>query len=532
LLIIALNRLFVDQWYEAMDHSSNIHRVMLVFPAFPPSTALVGWRLMVTPPMGIAYLASAVRNAGYEVACLDMVVEAPFQETVINGTVSRLGLTYDQTMEKIAAWKPDVVGLSCIFSNQWPATRELAKRIKAADSDVIVVAGGGHPTFLSQLCMEDAPLDFIIRGEGEEGFVELLNRIRKSRPLDDVDGLVYRDGDFIRANPKVNLIEDLDSIAFPAHDLLDLERYFKIALPMGYSMMSPRNVPIVTSRGCPCHCTFCSSTYLWGKQYRTRSASNVLQELDWLVDKFRIEEIKVQDDNLTVNKKRVMEIFRGMIERPYHLHWNTPNGIAIWTLDKEMLTMMKDSGCFEMTMAIESGNQNVLDNLIRKPLKLDKVREINKVARELGIVRIAYFLIGFPGETKEQIMDTIKFSRELRLDLSAIFLYNQLPGSELFERCAKNGSITERGFFEIGNQYFSAVVDSDEWTSKQLEILIHWEHLRNYLAIFRSPYLVARMYYKAFRYQPSFFKFFLLRTSRAIRLKLMKGDVREKSLQY
>jgi anaerobic magnesium-protoporphyrin IX monomethyl ester cyclase len=499
-----------------MVYNSHIRRLMLVFP---PSTSIAGWEPMVTTPMGIAYLASAAREAGYEVACVDAVVDAPYQETAINDTVSRFGLTYDQIMEKIAAWKPDLVGLSCIFSNQWPATREIAKRIKAANPDAIVVAGGGHPTFLSNLCMEDAPIDFIIRGEGEESFIDLLDRIRKGRALEEVDGLVYRDGDSIRANPKVSLIKDLDSIPFPAHDLLDPERYFKLALPMGYSMMNPRSVPIVTSRGCPCLCTFCSSTHLWGKQYRTRSARNVLLELDWLVDKFRIKEIKIQDDNLTVNRGRAMEIFYGMIERPYRLSWNTPNGIAVWTLDREILTMMKKSGCYEMTMAIESGNQKVLKDLIKKPLKLDKVREINKEARDLGIFRLSYFIIGFPGETKEQIMDTIKFARELRLDLCAIFIYNPLPGSELFEECLKKGYITEKSFFEIGNQYFSSVVDSDEWTANELETLIRWEYLRNYLAIFRSPYLLGRMYYKAFRYRPSFVRFFLSRTRRAIKLK-------------
>jgi radical SAM superfamily enzyme YgiQ (UPF0313 family) len=249
------------------------------------------------------------------------------------------------------------------------------------------------------------------------------------------------------------------------------------------------------------------------------------------VDKFGIKEIKVQDDNLTVNRKRAMEIFRGMIERPYRLRWNTPNGIAIWTLDREMLTMMKDSGCYEMTLAIESGNQKVLNDLIRKPLKLDKAREINRVARELGIFRVGYFIIGFPGEAKEQIMDTVKFARELRLDLSAIFIFNPLPGSELFEECLRRGYITEKSFFEVGNQYFSSVVDSDEWTAKELETIIRWEYLRNYLAIFRSPYLLGRMYYKVLRHRPSIIKFFLSRTLRAIRLKLMKGDAREKSLQ-
>ncbi len=515
-----------------MNYNSQIRRVMLIFPPYPPCTTFVAWEPMITMPMGIAYLASAVREAGYEVACLDAGAEAPYQETAINETVSRFGLTYDQIMDRIAAWKPDLVGLSCIFSNQWPATRELAKRIKAADPEVIVAAGGGHPTFLSELCMQDAPLDFIIRGEAEESFVDLLNRIRKGRALDGVDGLVYRDGDAIRANPKVSLIEDLDSIAFPAHDLLDPERYFKIALPMGYSMMSPRSVPVVTSRGCSCLCTFCSSTQMWGKRYRTRSAANVLRELDWLVDKFGVEEIKVQDDNITGNRKRAMEIFRGMIEKPYRLRWNTPNGIAVWTLDREMLTAMKDSGCYEISMAIESGNPKVLKDLIKKPLNLDKVREVNKIARELGIFRIAFFILGFPGETKEQMMDTIKFSRELRLDLSSIFIFNPLPGSELFEECLKRGYITEKSFFDVGNQFFSSAIDSDEWTAKEIETKIRWEYFRNYLAIFRSPFLLGRFYYKAFRYHPRYTKFFLSRTARAIRLKWMKGAARQKPLQY
>lgn len=510
-----------------VNYSSRpIRRVMLVFP---PSTSLAGWEPMVATPMGIAYLASAAREAGYEAACLDSVVEAPYQATAINDSVSRFGLTYEQIIDRIAAWKPDVVGLSCIFSNQWPATRELAKRIKATDRDVLVVAGGGHPTFLPELCMKDAPIDFILRGEGEQSFVDLLNRITKGRTLDDIDGLVYRDRESIRANPKLKLIQDLDSIPFPAHDLLDPEPYFKLALPMGYTMMSPRNLPVITSRGCPCSCTFCSSTHLWGRHYRTRSAANVLRELDWLVERFGVEEIKMQDDNLTIHRKRAVEIFQGMIERPYRLHWNTPNGIAVWTLDRDVLTLMKNSGCFEIRMAIESGNQEVLDHLVRKPLKLEKVREVNRIARELGIFRLSYFIIGFPGETKEQIMDTIRFARELRLDLSVMFVYNPLPGSELFHECLKRGYITEKSFFDVGNQFFSSVVDSDEWTGQELETMIRWEYFRNFLAIFRSPYLLGRMYYKAFRYHPVFFKHFLIRTARALRLRWTKDRKREEN---
>ena len=134
-----------------MNYNSHIRRVLLVFP---PSTSVASWEPMATTPMGIAYLASAVREAGYEVACLDTVVENPHQEIVISDHISRFGLTYDQIMDRIASWKPDLVGLSCIFSNQWPATRELANKIKAGAPEVTVVAGGAHPTFLSELCMK------------------------------------------------------------------------------------------------------------------------------------------------------------------------------------------------------------------------------------------------------------------------------------------------------------------------------------------------------------------------------------------
>jgi magnesium-protoporphyrin IX monomethyl ester (oxidative) cyclase len=280
----------------------------------------------------------------------------------------------------------------------------------------------------------------------------------------------------------------------------------------------------VTSRGCPCHCTFCSSTQLWGRQYRTRTPENVLRELDWLIQRFGVKEIKIQDDNLTVNKERATEIFQGMIERNYGLHWSTPNGIAVWTLDEELLTLMRKSGCYEFTMAIESGNQEVLTKLIKKPLKLEKVREVNRIAKKLGISRTAYFIIGFPGETKAQIMDTVRFARELKLQMGVIFIYNPLPGSALFQECVQRGYITEQSFFETGNQYFSSVIDSEEWTAQELETLIRSEYMRTYLAFFHSPYLVGRRWFNYFRYRPSFLKYFLMRTWRAIKLQMQKAE--------
>ena len=492
-----------------------------MFLIFPPSTSLASWEPMVTMPMGIAYLAASARQAGYEVGCLDCVVEAPYQETPVDDQISRYGLTYEQIMHRIRAFKPDAVGLSCIFSNQWPAVRELAGRIKAEMPEIPILCGGAHPTFLSELCMKDAPLDYILRGESEETLVDLLDRLRDGRPVTEVDGLVWREDGAVRKNEKTAYIHDLDRLPFPAHDLLDPERYFKLALPMAYDFISPRNIPIVTSRGCPCSCTFCSSTQLWGKRYRVRSAENVLKEMDWLVETFGIKELKFQDDNLTVNRDRARQIFQGMIDRPWHLHWNTPNGIAIWTLDEEMLGLMKKSGCFGITLAIESGSQEVLTKLIKKPLKLDKVREVNRIAREKGISRAAYFIVGFPGETREQIQQTVKFSRELKLGGWALFIYNPLPGSELYLESIRRGYITEENFFQTGNQYFSTNISSEEWTGEELEALIRREYAFSYfIAMLYNPWVMTRRYLLFLRYRPSFLKYFIVRTWRTLLLQL------------
>ncbi len=500
-----------------MGLGRNIKRVMLIFP---PSTSLSSWEPMVTTPMGIAYLAAALREAGYEVSCLDAVAEAAYQETPVADHISRYGLTYDQIMERVREARPDLVGISAIFSNQWPAVRELANRIKALDPDLTVAGGGAHPTFLSERCMMDAPVDYILRGESEHSLVALLGRLNNGGPVDEIDGLVWRERGSVRQNPKTQFIHDLDSLPFPAHDLLPSETYFKLALPMGYSFRSPRNLPVVTSRGCPCSCTFCSSTNLWGSRYRTRSVAAVMKELDWLVDRFKIGEIKFQDDNLTVDRGRAIELFQAMIGRPWRLFWNTPNGIAVWTLDEELMALMKRSGCYDITMAIESGNQEVLRRIIKKPLKLEKVREVNAIARRLGIGRGAYFIIGLPGETRAQIMDTVNFERELRLDFHGMFIYNPLPGSELYAQCLREGAISEDNFFEQGNQYFSSVIDTPEWTAEELEKIIRREYLRNYLAMIRSPGISGRRYWAIIRHRPSAFKYFFLRSLRTVRLHL------------
>ncbi len=498
----------------------HIKKISLIFP---PSTSLLSWEPMVTPPIGIAYLAAVLRDAGFDLSCLDTVIEKPYQVTPESKHVGRYGLNYKEVMEWVEKERPDVVGISCVFSNQWPSVRELARMIKALDDNITVVTGGTHPTFLAQRCMQDAPVDFIVLGEGEYTFRDLVEHLKNERSCENIDGLVFRDNGGVRVNPKTTMIENLDELPFPARDLLPMEKYFKVALPMGYSYVSRRNTPIFTSRGCTCRCTFCSSTNYWKNRFRVHSPDYVLSEIDHLVNDFKVRELKFQDDNLTLNRKRAEKIFEGMIERDYRLTWNTPNGIAIWTLDEKMLRLMKKSGCFSLTMAIESGNQEVMDNLIKKPLKLEKVVEVNDIMRRLRIDRYAYFIIGLPGETRAQILDTVNFGRRLKLEAMVLFIYNPLPGSKLYETCIEKGYIKEDDFFEGGgNQYFSSVVNSEEWTAEELERIIRKEWFQNYWSFFRSPRLVGRRWLLFILNRPTILRFLFVRTIRALML-MLKG---------
>ncbi len=498
-----------------MKTEKSIRKVLLIFP---PSSSVGHFEPMVTTPMGLAYLGAALRQRDYEVVGLDALAEAPYQSERLSENVVRYGLTADQIMTHVEVVQPDVVGLSCLFSNQWPPIREIAARIKDLDQDIIVATGGTHPTFAPERCLRDSKIDFIVLGEGERIFPDVLDRLRLGRSLNDQDGVAWRDNNVIKVNPPGNLIDDLNELPFPAHDLFPPERYFDIALPMGYHMRSRRSLPMVTSRGCPFNCTFCSSTRFWRNRYRARSAENVMAEIEWLVSCFGIEEIKFQDDNLTAQRKRARHLFEMMSELDPILSWNTPNGIAIDTLDDEMLGLMRRSGCFEITLSAESGDQDILNKLIHKPLKLDRIREVNEAARRHGIYRVAYFIIGFPGESMEQIRNTIKFGRELAVDWCIYFIYNPLPGSPMYDDCLARGYISEDDFFKTGNVYFSSIMDSEEWTSKELETIVRREYLRNYLSVLRNPRTVLPSYLALMQARPSVYRYTASRAKKAAEL--------------
>jgi len=489
-----------------------IKRVMLIFPPMYDVKVL---DTMVCPPMGIAYLAAYIRDT-VEVSLLDCVAEAYQQKEPITDEVERVGLTDDEILERIKTWEPDLVGLSCIFSNQIGCVDRLSRRVKREiGQDVLIVTGGTHPSFLPEKTLLDTDVDVVVLGEGELGLHDIIQARNQGQGLETVDGIAYRDNGEIIVHPRTTWIEDLDTLPFPARDLLPLEKYFQAKIPMAFHWRKIRNMPIISSRGCPNRCSFCSSWRHWGQRFRKRSAENVLAEIKHLKEDFGIEELKWQDDNLTADKERAMEIFSKMIERGLAMPWNTPNGIAIWTLNEEMIRLMKKSGCFEISLAVESGDPESFERYVGKPFPLEKAREVARLARKYRIATVGYFIIGFPGETFPQIQRSMRFALELGVDYLSPFIYIPIPGSKLWEECLSTGLISEEYAYEESNNFFERNFNSELFDINKLYRLQAKSYIINLIKLpFRNPREFVAWYGRRLRHHPEFLKDFFDHTWR------------------
>ena len=202
-----------------------------------------------------------------------------------------------------------------------------------------------------------------------------------------------------------------------------------------------------------------------------RSAGSVLDEIEFLVKKCGVKEIQFIDDNLTCNRQRAIEIFEGIINRGLNIQWNTPNGIAVWTIDEELLELMKKSGCYELTVAFESGDQDVVSKIIKKPINLKRAAQLVGKMKELNIQVHSFFISGFPGETIEQMKRTFEFANEMDLDSAWFFMANPTPGSELHDICVENGYL-DKDFSYENIEYNFAHIKTKDFTPEQVEKLV------------------------------------------------------------
>ncbi|MGA2385343.1 MAG: radical SAM protein, partial [Candidatus Bathyarchaeia archaeon] len=285
----------------------------------------------------------------------------------------------------------------------------------------------------------------------------------------NVNGLVFKKNGEVVRNPPSEFIDDLDSVPYPAWHLMSIEKYIASGQAHG-SQRRKRYFPMVTSRGCPGRCVFCSIHAVWGHRWRARSPENVVGEIETLVSKYGIREIHFEDDNLTLSKQRMMRICELILERGLDITWLTPNGVAVNTLDFGLLEKMRKSGCYQLSFGIESGDPSVLKNIIHKPLNLDRVKQIVDCSKRLGIWTHGFFVIGFPGESAESIRRTINFAKEADFDSANFFIAAPYPGTPLYSLAASEGLI--RDDFDFSKlRTMDASIDTGCFKAKDLVVL-------------------------------------------------------------
>jgi len=380
------------------------------------------------------------------------------------------------------------------FTPRFNNVVKLPQVVKAIDERIKVVVVGMHVSCCPQEVLDCETIDFVIIGEGELTFLRLLEALNTDwNGLSSIKGIGFRniENDKI-INYEVNLIDNLDKIPFPAWDLLPMEEYFRVNVGRDALTKERRHISIITSRGCPYDCSFCSSAAFWKKTWRKRSAENVLEEIKYLVEKYQIREISFEDDNLSLDPIRLAKICLGIIKRGFNIKWNTPNGISVKNLDRDLIRLMKKSGCERLNFGIESGDEYVLHNVIKK-ISLEKVKEIICCCKDEGITTLGYFVIGMPGETLDSIERSIEFAKKLDLDEIAFLLLFLSPGTELYRVCKDKGYLKYE---------YKEILAEDEIENRILfeTPLISADTLSKYRSRFYSDFYRARCMKRPFYY--------------------------------
>lgn len=412
---------------------------MKIFLIRPPAILAHNEKTITLPPLGLGYLASYLEKRGHKIKILDSEIEGKRNVRAMGNGYDLVGLEYTEIVDLVNGFKPDLVGVSWQYSRQIVAVEQVLMEIKNFDRSLPIVVGGAHPSALPYQTLQNPNVDFLVIGEGENTFSQLLDTYQGDQNFEHIDGSGYKESSGkIKINPKTRYIEDLDSLPFPARHLMPMERYFEEISTYKGASQEYLTTTIMTSRGCPGKCVFCSIHTIWGHKWRGRTPENILAEIEQLIKDYGIKEIHFIDDNLIYDQTRAKQIFQEMINRNVGLKWRTPNGIAIKKITPELMILMKKSGCYHLSPAIESGNQYILNKVIKKGLDLEHLRLVVEWAKKLDIKTDGFFVIGMPGETEKTIYDSLNLAVELDLDSAEFFLAQPYPGTCLMQLCQEN----------------------------------------------------------------------------------------------
>jgi radical SAM superfamily enzyme YgiQ (UPF0313 family) len=403
-------------------------------------------------------------NEGFRVSILDCYLEKRRQFSLIDNKLYRAGLSDAEISERMKQFCPDVIGISINFSKQLKAAISLAQLTRKLFPQIPIITGGAHVS-ASPESLNESEFDYLIGGEGERAFSDLLHQLSRNNSMPvDIPGVFYRDHNnmFISSLP-CSHIHDLDSLPFPAYDLMPLREAWRKRVPYAN---------IIATRGCPYNCNFCSIHSVMGRSFRSRSTENLITEIELLYSKYGVREFFFEDDNLTLNIAWAKELFYNLAKMHMDIEIGVRNGIRADKIDKELLELMSRAGCSRVCFAPESGSQRVLDKVIGKNLELGKVEEAVLLARSVGLNVSCFLVIGLPGETKDDIQKTIDFAKKIRrlgCDSIEMNIATPYPGTSLYAECVSKRYIAEKlDYSQIDSN--TALISTPDFTPDEIAL--------------------------------------------------------------
>ncbi len=388
-----------------------------------------------TQPIGIMYLASLLKNNGHEVELLD---------------AEAMNFGFEDTVDFIKKKDYDVVGMTST-TPLFNACITIATELKRANLNLKIVLGGPHISALPNESISFDPIDFIVIGEGEYSFLELVKTIEQKGDFSQVKGIGYKQDGKVILTPRRELISNLDELPFPARELINNDLYLKLYTGKKYTVMT-------STRGCPYQCIFCDSVITFGHRARFRSADNVIAEIKEVVEKYGITDITFTDDTFTLNKERTIEICKKIIDNDLKINFICSSRAN--TIDEERLEWLKKAGCIQITFGIESGDEGIL-KIIKKGITLDMARKAIAMVKKAGIGTHASYMLGNPGETLDTVRRTITFAKELDTDYAQFSIATPFPGTEMWKIANEQGLIKIKDFSKF-TWYYSPTFETKE----------------------------------------------------------------------
>lgn len=419
---------------------------------------------------------------------MEPIMALPILTSILNGSFdyevidcNGFNLSEEQTIEAIQKARPDIVlitALAILMHKQYAKAAELVKKVS---KDIITVMGGVYATTSYDHVMEDHNVDYVMLGHAEDRLCQFLNAVIGKEDLSRIKGIGYRENGQVMINPMEIYIGDVKKMVRPDYSKIDLSPYIE----HGFRMIrhATREIPIMTSYGCPHNCVFCSRRSISGSKVAYREVEDVIEEMRYLKEKYQVDSIQFWDDNMLADEDRAKHLFRRMISEKFNFKIRLANAAA-WHLNEEMLDLMAEAGCYGLVISLESGCDRVLHQIIRKPLKKEIVPGVVKMCQERRLFIEANIVIGFPGETWNEIRESIAFAEMCNFDLLRINIATVLPQTDLYKIAKEQGCLPDDFDFYAENTYATAdnsvgKITTDEFTPEELVMLrvFEWDRI-------------------------------------------------------